>query len=146
LPYSLVVVAEGARPVGGRYVMTPAARAGESRERRLGGIGPKVASEVQRRTGRESRAVVLGHLQRGGPPNAWDRQLCTRFGVAAVEAVASGAIGTMVALRGSTIVPVPLSTGVGRIRTVPVDGELVRSARAIGISFGDEPAIPSASG
>jgi 6-phosphofructokinase 1 len=146
MPYSLIVVAEGARPVGGRYVMTAASRAGEPRERRLGGIGPKVAAELQRRTGRESRAVVLGHLQRGGPPNAWDRQLCTRFGVAAVEAVASGAIGTMVALRGSTIVPVPLATGVGRIRTVPVDGELVRSARAIGISFGDEPAIASASG
>jgi 6-phosphofructokinase 1 len=126
--------------------MTAASRAGEPRERRLGGIGPKVAAELQRRTGRESRAVVLGHLQRGGPPNAWDRQLCTRFGVAAVEAVASGAIGTMVALRGSTIVPVPLATGVGRIRTVPVDGELVRSARAIGISFGDESAIASASG
>jgi 6-phosphofructokinase 1 len=90
--------------------------------------------------------VVLGHLQRGGPPNAWDRQLCTRFGVAAVEAIASGAIGTMVALRGSAIVPVPLSAGVGRIRSVPVDGELVRSARAIGISFGDEPALPSADG
>jgi len=146
LPYSLVVVAEGARPVGGRYVMTLAARAGETRERRLGGIGPKVAAEVQRRTGRESRAVVLGHLQRGGPPNAWDRQLCTRFGVAAVEAVASGAIGTMVALRGSAIVPVPLSTGVGRTRIVPVDGELVRAARAIGISFGDEPALPSGRG
>jgi 6-phosphofructokinase 1 len=146
MPYSLIVVAEGARPVGGRYVMTAASRAGEPRERRLGGIGPKVAAELQRRTGRESRAVVLGHLQRGGPPNAWDRQLCTRFGVAAVEAVASGAIGTMVALRGSTIVPVPLATGVGRIRTVPVDGELVRSARAIGISFGDESAIASASG
>lgn len=141
LPYSLVVVAEGARPVGGRYVMTAAVRAGEARERRLGGIGPRVATEIQRRTGRESRAVVLGHLQRGGPPNAWDRQLCTRFGVAAVEAVASGAIGTMVALRGSSIMPVPLAAGVGRIRSVPVDGELVRSARAIGICFGDEPAM-----
>jgi 6-phosphofructokinase 1 len=146
LPYSLVVVAEGARPIGGRYVMTAAVRAGEPRERRLGGIGPKVADEVQRRTGHESRAVVLGHLQRGGPPNAWDRQLCTRFGVAAVEAVASGAIGTMVALRGTTIVPVPLSAGVGRIRRVPVDGELVRSARAIGISFGDEPGAGSRDG
>lgn len=146
LPYSLVVVAEGARPVGGRYIMTAAVKAGEARERRLGGIGPRVATEVQRRTGRESRAVVLGHLQRGGPPNAWDRQLCTRFGVAAVEAVASGAIGTMVALRGSSIVPVPLSAGVGRIRSVPVDGELVRSARAIGICFGDEPAVGSNDG
>jgi ATP-dependent phosphofructokinase / diphosphate-dependent phosphofructokinase len=145
-PYTLAVVAEGARPVGGRYVMTPAGRSGETRERRLCGIGPRVATEIQRRTGRESRAVILAHLQRGGQPNAWDRQLCTRFGVAAVEAVASGAIGTMVALRGSSIVPVPLSAGVGRIRSVPVDGELVQSARAIGICFGDEPAVGSNDG
>jgi 6-phosphofructokinase 1 len=98
-----------------------------------------VAAEVQRRTGREARATTLGHLQRGGPPNAWDRQLCTRYGVAAVEAVASGQLGTMIALHGSVMLPVPLAAGVGRIRTVPVDGELVRSARAIGISFGEEP-------
>jgi 6-phosphofructokinase 1 len=106
----------------------------------LGGIGPRVAAEVQRMTGRDARATTLGHLQRGGPPNAWDRQLCTRYGVAAVEAVASGQLGTMIALRGSAILPVPLAAGVGRIRTVPVDGELVRSARAVGISFGDEAA------
>jgi 6-phosphofructokinase 1 len=85
--------------------------------------------------------MTLGHLQRGGPPNAWDRQLCTRYGVAAVEAVANGQLGTMIALRGAAILPVPISAGVGRIRTVPVDGELVRSARAIGISFGDEPLV-----
>ena len=98
--------------------------------------------------------MTLGHLQRGGAPNAWDRQLCTRYGVAAVEAVANGEVGTMIALRGGSILPVPLSQGVGRIRTVPVDGELVQSARAIGISFGDEPApalsvwpaLPSAHG
>ena len=81
--------------------------------------------------------MTLGHLQRGGPPIAWDRQLCTRFGVAAVEAVVHGHFGTMIASRGSVIAPVPLADGVGRIRTVPVDGELVHSARAIGISFGD---------
>ena len=75
-----------------------------------------------------------------GAPNAWDRQLCTRYGVAAVEAVANGQTGTMIALRGGAILPVPLSQGVGRIRTVPVDGELIQSARAIGISFGDESA------
>jgi 6-phosphofructokinase 1 len=139
LTHTLIVVAEGARPVGGRYTMR-SGRGGIPGERRLGGIGPRVAAEVQEMTGREARATTLGHLQRGGPPNAWDRQLCTRYGVAAVEAVASGQLGTMIALRGSAIVPVPLSAGVGRIRTVPVDGELVRSARAIGISFGDQPA------
>ena len=141
LPHALVVVAEGARAVGGRYVMTygPAGRAGG--QGRLGGIGPRVALEIERRTGHETRAVVLGHLQRGGPPNAWDRQLCTRFGVAAVEAVAAGRVRTMVALRGAAIVPVPLREGVGTNRTVPTDGELVRAARAIGISFGDEAAV-----
>ena len=138
MPHAVVVVAEGARAVGGRYIMTSAGR--------LGGIGPRVATEIERRTGREARAVVLGHLQRGGPPNAWDRQLCTRFGVAAVEAVAGGSLGTMVALRGAAIVPIPLSAGVGAIRTVPVDGELVGAARAIGISFGDDVAVPSGRG
>ena len=136
LTHTLVVAAEGARAIGGRYVMR-AGRGGPPGERRLGGIGARVAAEVQRRTGREARAMTLGHLQRGGPPIAWDRQLCTRFGVAAVEAVVHGHFGTMIASRGSVIAPVPLADGVGRIRTVPVDGELVHSARAIGISFGD---------
>jgi 6-phosphofructokinase 1 len=137
LTHTLVVAAEGARPVGGRYTMR-SGRGGPPGERRLGGIGARVAAEVQRRTGREARATTLGHLQRGGPPNAWDRQLCTRYGVAAVEAVASDQLGTMIALHGSVMLPVPLVAGVGHIRTVPVDGELVRSARAIGISFWDE--------
>jgi 6-phosphofructokinase 1 len=132
-------VAEGARAIGGRYV-TRSGSGGPPGERRLGGIGPRVAAEVQKRTGREARALTLGHLQRGGAPNAWDRQLCARYGVAAVEAVANGQTGTMIALRGGAILPVPLSQGVGRIRTVPVDGELVLSARALGISFGDESA------
>ena len=136
LTHTLVVAAEGARAIGGRYVMR-AGRGGPPGERRLGGIGARVAAEVQQRTGREARAMTLGHLQRGGPPIAWDRQLCTRFGVAAVEAVVHGHFGTMIASRGSVIAPVPLTDGVGRIRTVPIDGELVHSARAIGISFGD---------
>jgi 6-phosphofructokinase 1 len=141
LTHTLIVVAEGARAVGGRYV-TRSGSGGPPGERRLGGIGSRVASEVQRRTGREARATTLGHLQRGGPPIAWDRQLCTRFGVAAVEAAVNGQFGTMIASRASVIGPVPLADGVGRIRTVPIDGELVSAARAIGISFGDEP-VPS---
>jgi 6-phosphofructokinase 1 len=139
MSHTLIVVAEGARAIGGRYV-TRSGSGGPPGERRLGGIGPRVAAEVQKRTGREARALTLGHLQRGGAPNAWDRQLCARYGVAAVEAVANGQTGTMIALRGGAILPVPLSQGVGRIRTVPVDGELVLSARALGISFGDESA------
>jgi 6-phosphofructokinase 1 len=81
---------------------------------------------------------VLGHLQRGGTPTPLDRQLCTRFGVRAVQLVAEKRYGFMVASRPPDIVAVPIEEAVGRIRTVPPDGELVASARAIGISFGNE--------
>jgi 6-phosphofructokinase 1 len=98
-----------------------------------------VAREIEKRTGKETRACVLGHLQRGGPPTPVDRQLCTRFGVAAVEMIAEGRYGCMAALRAPEIVAVPLTDAISRIRRVPVDGELVRTARALGISFGDAP-------
>jgi ATP-dependent phosphofructokinase / diphosphate-dependent phosphofructokinase len=97
-----------------------------------------VAAEVEKRTGKESRAVVLGHLQRGGAPTAWDRHLCTRFGVSAVELIAEGKYGHMVALTATGIEPVPLWDAIDRIRTVPPDGELVRVCRALGTSFGNE--------
>jgi 6-phosphofructokinase len=108
-------------------------RAGEAR---LGGISHMVAGEIQKRTGKETRAVVLGHLQRGGAPSAWDRHLCTRFGVSAVEQIAEQKFGVMVALTPSGIAPVELVDAVDRIRTVPPDGEIVRVGRALGISFG----------
>ena len=82
--------------------------------------------------------MVLGHLQRGGAPTAWDRHLCTRFGVSAVELIAEGRYGHMVALKGSGIESVLLTDASDKIRTVPPDGELVRVARALGISFGNE--------
>lgn len=82
------------------------------------------------------RAVVLGHLQRGGSPTAWDRHLCTRFGVSAVEQIADQNFGVMVALTPSGITPVDLVDAVDSIRTVPPDGEIVRAGRALGISFG----------
>jgi 6-phosphofructokinase 1 len=97
-----------------------------------------VAGELEARTGKECRAVVLGHLQRGGAPTAWDRHLCTRFGVSAVELIAAEQYGYMVALRGAGIEPVLLTDAIDRIRTVPPDGELVRTARALGTSFGNE--------
>jgi 6-phosphofructokinase 1 len=112
--------------------------AGANREARLGGIGQMVASEIEKRTGQESRVVVLGHLQRGGAPTAWDRQLCTRFGVSAVELIAEGRYGCMVALTGTGIEPVLLTDAIDCIRTVPTDGELVRVGRALGVSFGNE--------
>ena len=133
--YTLVVVAEGARQAGEDYVT-----AGESetnREARLGGIGAVVAAQLQKRTGKETRVCVLGHLQRGGPPTSFDRLLCTRFGARAVQLVAEGKYGHMVALQPPDIVPVKLSEAIGHLRTVPPEGEIVQTARALGISFGD---------
>jgi 6-phosphofructokinase 1 len=134
--FTIVIVAEGARLAGGSFVT--AGEAGSNREARLGGIGQLVAAELERLTGKECRTVVLGHLQRGGAPTAWDRQLCTRFGVSAVELIAEGRYGYMVALTPGGIEPVLLSDAIDKIRTVPPDGDLVRVGRALGISFGNE--------
>ena len=133
--FTIIIVAEGAREKQGDYVASASAETGEAR---LGGIAHVVASEIQARTGKETRAVVLGHLQRGGSPSAWDRQLCTRFGVSAVEQIANDNFGVMVALTTSGIAPVKLVEAVDKIRTVPPDGEIVRVGRALGISFGSE--------
>ena len=85
---------------------------------RLGGIGDQLAQEIESRTGKEARAVVLGHVQRGGTPSAFDRWLATRFGLHAAQAVHERAFGTMVALRGTDIVRVPLAEGSGELKTV----------------------------
>jgi 6-phosphofructokinase 1 len=134
--YTLVVVAEGAVAKGGQYVTSDETES--DREARLGGIGHVVAHEIQKRTGKESRCVVLGHLQRGGQPTQWDRQLCTRFGVHAVQMIAQGQFGMMAALTPNGIEPVKLVDAVADIRRVPPDGEIVQTARALGVSFGDE--------
>lgn len=136
--YTLVVVAEGARARGGDYVTTGGDSGDTEGEIHLGGVGHLVAAEIARRTGKETRCTVLGHLQRGGKPNSWDRLLCTRFGVAAVELAADGRFGHMVALRGTEMRAVPLREVIGRIRTVDPEGELVRAGRALGVSFGAE--------
>jgi 6-phosphofructokinase 1 len=134
--FTIIIVAEGARERGGDYISSHAAET--NREARLGGIAFVVAEEIERRTGKETRACVLGHLQRGGPPTPVDRQLCTRFGAVAVEMIAQGLFGHMAAFRPPEIVPVPLTNAIGAIRQVPVNGEIVRTARALGISLGDE--------
>ena len=85
---------------------------------RLGGIGDRLAGEIEQRTGKEARAVVLGHIQRGGTPTAFDRWLATRFGLHAIDAVADGDFGTMMALRGTDIVRVPLIEGTGELKLV----------------------------
>ena len=133
--FSIVVVAEGAIPRGGE--MSVIAKAREGQQERLGGAGLFVANELETRTGKETRSVVLGHLQRGGAPTAFDRTLATRFGGKAVELVLAGVFGVMVANHPPDIVPVPLGEVVGKTRTVPLDYDLVHTARALGVSFGD---------
>jgi ATP-dependent phosphofructokinase / diphosphate-dependent phosphofructokinase len=133
--FSIVVVAEGAKPVGGAVSITRKA-SGEYVER-LGGIGAAVATQLEALTGKETRYVVLGHLQRGGAPTSFDRILATRFGAHAVELIAREQFGTMVAFHPPHIEPVPLEAIVGRTRTVPVDFDVVRAARSMNISLGD---------
>ena len=96
-----------------------------------------LANQIEDLTGKESRAVILGHLQRGGSPTAFDRNLATRYGHSAVRCAAEGKFGHMVALRGTEMVPVPMSEAVDHLRTVPLDDPLVQAARAGGVSFGD---------
>jgi 6-phosphofructokinase 1 len=96
-----------------------------------------VAAALERMTGKESRYVVLGHLQRGGAPTAFDRVLATRLGGKAVELLKRGVFGKMVANHPPDMVPVPLADVVGKTRTVPLDYDLLTTARAIGISFGE---------
>lgn len=127
--FTNIVVAEGAKEVGKGEMYA------DTQELRLGGVGEYVRRKVEQMTGKESRCVVLGHLQRGGSPNAFDRMLGTNLGACAVRALASGETGKMVALQAGTIVTVPLSEACANIKTVPIDGQLVRTARDIGISF-----------
>jgi 6-phosphofructokinase 1 len=133
--FSIVVVAEGARPVGGEQVYQPASD--PLAPRRLGGVSLWVAQAIQHMTEREVRTTVLGHLQRGGSPSAFDRKLGTFFGSEAVGLVACDGWGTMVALQGTRIVSVPIADAVSRLKTVPLDGHRVRAARALGVCLGD---------
>ncbi len=133
--FSVVVVAEGAFPKGGSLSLVEAQSA--EHVERLGGIGARVCEALARETGKETRSVVLGHLQRGGTPTSVDRVLATRFGAKAVELVRAGEFGTMVALDPPDIISRPLQDVVGKTRTVPLDFDLVRAARAIGVTFGD---------
>jgi 6-phosphofructokinase 1 len=133
--FTLIVVAEGAREADGEFITQTSQEA--NREARLGGIGAAVAAEVQKRTGKETRVCVLGHLQRGGGPTTFDRLLCTRFGVKAVQLVTEKKFGYMVALKPPDTAAVKITDAIGRLRVVPKDGDIVRTARALGISFGD---------
>ncbi|MGN6253134.1 MAG: 6-phosphofructokinase [Marmoricola sp.] len=114
----IIVVSEGAVPADGTGMTLQSGEKDAFGHVRLGGIGDRLAQEIEARTGKESRAVVLGHVQRGGTPSAFDRWLATRFGLHAVDAVAEGDFGTMMALRGTDIVRVPLAEGTGELKLV----------------------------
>jgi ATP-dependent phosphofructokinase / diphosphate-dependent phosphofructokinase len=135
--FSIVVAAEGAVPMGGKVSLVSAGDAGAAE--RLGGISRLLATDIEKLTGKETRYVVLGHLQRGGTPTSYDRVLATRFGGKAVECIRAGEFDRMVAFQAPEIVTVPLASVVGKQRRVPLDFDLLRTARALGISFGDAP-------
>ena len=133
--YAIVVVAEGAVPVGGREMTIGEKEKG--REARLGGIGQWVADQITKGTGKETRSLVLGHLQRGGSPTTFDRLIGLRFGAAAVRLAAEGRWGNMVALDPPTVKAVPLAKAVEKLKKVPTSCDSILTARELGICFGD---------
>ena len=114
----ILVVSEGAVPVEGGDMTLVSGEKDAFGHVRLGGIGDRLASEIEHRTGKEARAVVIGHVQRGGTPTAFDRWLATRFGLHAIDAVKEGDFGKMMALRGTRIERVPLIEGTGKLKLV----------------------------
>jgi ATP-dependent phosphofructokinase / diphosphate-dependent phosphofructokinase len=129
--FSIVVVAEGARPKGGAVSLV------DPEHHRLGGIGDKVGHSIEEMTGKETRTMVLGHLQRGGSPTTFDRLLSLRFGAAAVRLIAEEKFGMMVALQPPDIVAVSIAEAIAKPRRVPLDSDVIATARDLGISLGD---------
>ncbi|MFL6334126.1 MAG: 6-phosphofructokinase [Pyrinomonadaceae bacterium] len=144
--FSIIVAAEGAKEIEGDVMYLD--RGDRQSAARLGGLGHHLAAELSERTGKEARCVVLGHIQRGGSPNAFDRMLATNFGAAAVRALARGQSGVMVGLHAANIRTVPLEEAIASLKTVPPESQLVRTARDVGISFGspDEESFHHADG
>lgn len=148
IPYSLdsICAKINSRYLGGRrfaiVVVAEGACAAEedpsyTQGKRYGGICERLADQITDRTGHETRTLVLGHLQRGGQPNAYDRLLALRFGAAAVQLLADGCMGCMVALDPPNVEAVPLAEAVAELKRIPVDGDVVQTARAMGICLGD---------
>ncbi len=133
--FSIVVVAEGAFPKGGHSHTMGESLPGQAR--RIGGVADSIAREIQMITGKETRSLVLGHLQRGGMPTGYDRLLATRFGGAAVRAIADEKWGHMVALQTPHIVTIPITEALRETKRVDPSHDVVQTARATGISFGD---------
>ena len=132
--FSIIVVAEGALEAGHELIYQD--KGDRHHAPRLGGIGAYCQKCLEELTGKETRCVVLGHLQRGGRPNAFDRMLATNYGSCAVRACVEGKRGVMVALQAGDVITVPICQAIANVKTVPADGQLVRTARDTGISFG----------
>ena len=132
--FSIIVVAEGAQPKGGKRSVIEKEL---GKAERLGGVGDQVAREIQKLCGKETRVVVLGHLLRGGSPTTFDRLTALRFGAAAVRAIEDGEFGVMVALDPPRVHYVPLVEATHRMKSVPLDCDTILTARDLGISFGD---------
>lgn len=137
-PYSIIMVAEGAREEGGDVILQNTATDRLQGVPQLGGVGMHLAEQIKKRIDLEVRTTVLGHIQRGGSPTAFDRVLGTRLGSFAVEAAAQGKFGHMVALKTPDIVLVPLAQLAGKVRKVPETSQLIRAAESIGINMGRE--------
>jgi phosphofructokinase-like protein len=131
---SIVVVAEGAKPLGGEMAVRE--KASDGYVLRLGGMGEIVGQEISKRTGVDVRVTVLGHLQRGGSPDPFDRLLATRYGAYAAELIAQKKFGHMVSWQPPDITSVPMEAAIDKLRLVEPDGELVKMAEGIGVSFG----------
>ncbi|MDD4004773.1 MAG: ATP-dependent 6-phosphofructokinase [Elusimicrobiaceae bacterium] len=134
--FSIIVAAEGAAPAGGEMSVYKTVK-GSPDPLRLGGIGYKIAGQIEKRCGISTRVVVLGHLQRGGTPTAFDRWLATRFGYHAVKLISEGKTGYMTALKGMDIVAVPTKDAVRQLRRVSADCEELQVALGTGVSFGN---------
>ncbi len=134
--YAIVVAGEGAMVRGGSVLHHGVPSPGSS-EVRLGGVAEWLAAQIATRLERDTRALVLGHLQRGGSPTAFDRISALRFGAAAVRAIAAGERNVLVAYRPPTILTVPLISAIDRCKTVPLDSDTILTARELGVSFGD---------
>jgi len=137
-PYSIIMVAEGAREEDGDVIVQKTATDRLQGVPQLGGVGMYLAEQIKKRIDLEVRTTVLGHTQRGGSPLAFDRVLGTRLGSFAMEAAAAGKFGNMVALKTPEIVLVPLSELAGKVRQVPETSQLIRTAESIGINMGRE--------
>lgn len=134
--FTVIVVAEGAKPIGGERVIKRTVE-GAPETKRLGGIGDLLASELEAITNIEARCSVLGHIQRGGSPSGFDRVLSCRYGVMGIEFARAGKFGHMVALRATEVIAIPLAEALHKMKRVPLDKGHVLTARAIGISFGE---------